>query len=300
MTKLQSIALESYDLAHYAVQVACLVCDGGNNYDVHRCRHCSAPLALAYQADGNKKSAPKMLAMLGPPGCGKTVYQGILTDILSRQSGPLQVLARGAFSVALQQQSMALLARNRFPNPTPCDPEGWNWMHCQIPGTKRRRVSQFILPDMSGRALVDEIEERSSVAISAFLSKCAGAMVLVDTEQLEAGEQGPDFFSMQAISYLHELGNRHGPGWNQPLAVVFTKADCAQHCCDDPRGYAEIHTPGLWRQCQKRLKQHAFFATSVVGASASVRSNGQSLPLALRIEPRGITAPLEWLLDRLS
>lgn len=301
MTKYQAIALDSYDLAHYAVEVPCLVCDGGNNYDAERCRHCCAPLALTYQADGKQKTAPKMLAMIGPAGCGKTVYLGMLTDILSRQQASLRVLARGAFSVALQQQSLSLLARRRFPNSTGREPEHWNWMHYQVAETGRRRKPQFVLPDMSGEAIADEIEHGSSVVIRAFLKKCVGAILILDAEQLESGDQTPDFFGMKVISYLHELGNCRKTSWaHRPVAVVFTKADRSQSCFDDPQAYAEVHTRGLWRQCQERLKQHAFFATSVVGARAGVAYYGESVPLALRIEPRRITPPLEWLLRKTS
>ena len=93
MTQLRPIKMESYDLAAYAVEVHCSICDGGNSFDAERCRHCQAPLALTYQAEGNRKAAPKMVGLLGPPGCGKTVYLGTLADMLSRQAGPLQMLA---------------------------------------------------------------------------------------------------------------------------------------------------------------------------------------------------------------
>lgn len=297
MTQLLPIALDSYELAPYSVEVPCLVCDGGNSFDLERCRHCQAPLALTYQADGNRKTTPQMVAVLGPSGCGKTVYLGMLADMLSRHEGPLQVLARGAFSLEMQQRSVADLARRRFPPSTGREPEHWNWMHCQV--KRRRRPVEFVLPDISGAAIEEEIEHQGSSVIRAFVKKCAAAVILIDAERLERGDDSPDFFAMKAVSHLHELGRSRKARWaKRPVAIVFTKADQSAGCSDDPSGFAETHAPGLWRMCRERLQLHRFFAVSVVGASAVADVEGDPTPLALRIEPRGITQPMEWLLGQ--
>jgi len=115
MTQWSTVPLQSLDLAQYAVQVECYVCDGGNRFDAEFCRHCRAPLTLAFQAR-KQKSQPQLLAVLGGPNVGKTCYVGMLTDMLSRQPSGLQMLAHGAFSVSLQQQTISALARRRFPS----------------------------------------------------------------------------------------------------------------------------------------------------------------------------------------
>lgn len=301
MTQLRPLAMKSYDLAAYTVEVPCSICDGGNSFDAERCRVCQAPLALTYQVEGKRKTAAKMVAVLGPSGCGKTVYLGTLADMLSRQEGPLQMLARGAFSVEVQQQTISELARRRFPPRTKPVPESWNWMHCQVAGGGWRRTREFILPDMSGEAVEDEVQGPGSPIIRAFLKKCAAALVLVDAQRLELGDEEPDFFAMKAVSHLHELGTSRQASWvKRPVAVVFTKADASSSCFDDPAAFAEMHAPGLWRQCQERLQRHRFFAASVVGASVEIDTPGQPLPIALRIEPRGISEPMEWVIDSLG
>jgi ABC-type branched-subunit amino acid transport system ATPase component len=78
-------------------------------------------MALAHQAN-TQKIHPRMIAAIGPSGAGKTVYLGVLTDMLSRQVDDLQMLARGAFSIKLQQHAMAALARCEFPHKTPDRP----------------------------------------------------------------------------------------------------------------------------------------------------------------------------------
>ena len=84
MTRLVYSPLDSYELRHYAVDIPCFVCDGGNRHDAERCRHCYAPLALTYQAADQRTKKPQMLAVLGPRGAGKTSYLGMLCDCLSR------------------------------------------------------------------------------------------------------------------------------------------------------------------------------------------------------------------------
>src|SRR4051812_31084166 len=97
-----AVELDSYRLAQYAVQVPCYICGNGNTFDAELCRHCLAPMALAHQANC-QKLRPRMIATIGPSGVGKTVYLGMLIDMLSRQPSGMQLLARGAFSITLQQ-----------------------------------------------------------------------------------------------------------------------------------------------------------------------------------------------------
>ena len=64
MTRRAVLPMESYELVQYAVQVPCFICEGGNAFDAELCRHCHAPMALAYQANV-QKAPPKMIAALG-------------------------------------------------------------------------------------------------------------------------------------------------------------------------------------------------------------------------------------------
>src|SRR3990167_11222213 len=107
MSRLVNVPLDSYELSHYAIEVSCFVCAGGNRHDAERCRHCYAPMALSYQAADKQSAKPEMLAVFGPRGAGKTTYLGMLCDSLSRQSDSSQAVSRGAFSVMLQQQVIA-------------------------------------------------------------------------------------------------------------------------------------------------------------------------------------------------
>src|SRR5215218_1549907 len=122
MNKGVAVPLESYRLAEYANQLPCYICSRGNTYDAELCRHCFAPMALSHQANC-QKIMPKMIAAIGSSGVGKTVYLGMLLDMLSRQPDRMQAVARGAFSITLQQTTLASLSRCEFPNKTPNEPD---------------------------------------------------------------------------------------------------------------------------------------------------------------------------------
>ncbi len=300
MTRWATVSMDSYRLAKYAVQVPCYVCESGNTFDAELCRDCYAPMALAYQATAQKVH-PQMIAVLGAAGAGKTTYLGILADMLSRREDRMQFWARGAFSVTLQQTAMASLARCEFPAPTPCRPDQWNWLHCQVRPT-RRRETELIMPDFAGAAVEQEIDHPNAYpVIRPYLTRSAGAIVLLDGADLESGDQSQDFFAMKLMSYLCELDGNPKKGWPaRPVAFVFTKADASSTCLDDPTGYAQKRTPGLWRQCQQRLRRHQFFAASVVGASAYEIHLGIRVSVPLRIEPHGVVEPFEWLVEQVA
>ena len=296
------LPLDSYRLAAYAVQVPCYVCEEGNTYDAELCRHCFAPMALAHQA-ASQKVAPQMIAAIGASGAGKTVYLGMLIDMLSRQTERMQMLARGAFSITLQQMTAGALSRCEFPEKTPTEPDRWNWVHCQLRAVKRKRPVELIMPDMAGEALNEEIEHPNTYpVIRSLLSKCSGVLILVDTLKLHDGKFDQDYFTMKLLSYLIELDDNPRQGWgHRPVALIFTKADQLEEPFDDPVAFARAHTSGLWQHCQERFHDHRFFASGVAGACAvrHVRGEGhQRVPL--RVEPRGISEPFEWLVSRLK
>ncbi len=301
MTKGVIVPLESYRLVEYAMPINCYVCEGENNFDSEYCRYCAAPMALAHQA-GSQRVRPRMIAVLGSSGVGKTVYLGMLMDMLSRQTDRLHLLARGAFSITLQQTTMAALSRCRFPAKTPSEPERWNWVHCQVRRRGRRQPVELIMPDMAGDALLEEVDHPHSYrVISSFLKKCIGALVLIDAMQLKEHGQSQEYFTMKLVGYLAEMTGESKAIWTRrPLAIVFTKADQCEPCLDDPAGFAEAHAAGLWQQCQKRFPQSKFFAAGVAGSCAWLDSREEGrVHVPLRIEPRGVVEPFHWLLERL-
>lgn len=292
--------LTSLRIAEYAVGMPCFICAGGNSSDAELCRHCHAPIAIAHQANV-QKLRPQMIAVIGPAASGKTVFLGMLLDLLSRQLGDLQLLARGAFSISLQQSVMASLARCEFPTKTPNEPDRWNWVHAQVSWQLRKRL-ELIVPDMSGEALLQEINHPNSCpVVRSYLKKCAGAIVLVDAARLDCGDKEPDFFAMKLLSFFCELHAKKGTDRiRPPLSLVFTKADQCELAFTNPREFAAKQSPGLWQTCQQRLSKFEFFASGVAGACGYSFSRSGKQVLPLRVEPRGVVEPFDWLVKQLK
>lgn len=296
------VELDSYRLAQYVHGVPCYVCDEPNVFDAEMCRKCLAPMALAHQSK-TQKYLPQMVAVLGASGAGKTVYLGMLMDLLSRPGSPLQVLARGAFSITLQQMTMAALARCEFPDKTSNEPDSWNWIHCLVTAGSRHTGTELILPDMAGEAIVEEVDHPGSFpVIRALLSKCAASLVLIDAIRLEESRHEQEHFAMKVLSFLDELPAQSRRGWrDQPIAVVLTKADQAESCFRDPAKFVREHAPGVWRQATERFKQVRFFASGVAGSCAfRLTMGGHRHRIPLRIEPRGIREPFEWTISNVK
>jgi len=302
MTKAAIQPLESYRLARYAVPIPCYVCETDNTFDCEFCSHCSAPMALAHQALG-QKIRPQMVGVIGPSGVGKTVYLGMLMDMLSRQPERMHLLARGAFSITLQQTTLSALSRCEFPPKTPNEPDRWNWVHCQVHRPRQRqRVLELIMPDMAGEAVIEEIDHPHSYrVVRSFLEKCTAAIILIDAGRIKDGTPDQDFFTMKLLSYLSELESDQKSGWSKrPVALIFSKADRCAESMEDPDAYAKNHAAGLWQCCRERFELHKFFAAGVAGACATRESMTEGhVEVPLRIEPHGIVEPFEWLLDTL-
>ena len=300
--KLMDVPMDSYRLARYAVPLACYVCECENSLDDELCRRCQAPLALARQAEG-QKVRPQLLAVIGSSGAGKTVYLSMLIDMLSRRSSGLRVLARGAFSINLQQATIAALRRCQFPEKTPNDPDRWHWVHCQVEAPRRRRPLDVIVPDVAGESILEEIDHPHTYpAIRALLAKAAGALVLLDGPRLESSKSGQDLFALKLLEGFCEMADPAHRGWhNRPVAVVFTKSDQCDACLTDPVAYAAHRLPAVARLCQQRMRRHQFFACGVAGACArQVHGLDGAIDVPLRIEPRGVIEPFEWLLRRVK
>jgi hypothetical protein len=302
MTKAAVQPLESYRLVQYAVPIPCYLCEADNTYDAEHCHRCLAPMALAHQAH-SQNVHPRMVAVIGASGVGKTVYLGMLMDMLSQRTDKMQVFTRGAFSITLQQTTISALARCAFPRKTPNEPDRWNWVHCQIRLPGQKQDLEMLMPDMAGEAILEEVDHPHSYRIiGQFLEKAAGAMVLIDASELKEGGREQDFFGMKLLSYLSDLQPDPKRGWaRRPLALILTKADYCEECRDDPEGFVRAHAGGLWQQCRERFSRYRFFAASVSGNCLTCGTMTEGpVHFPLRIEPHGIEEPFHWMVEQLE
>lgn len=301
MSSLAQIPLESYLLAQQAAPIECLVCKQENCRSATRCRACRAPMALAHQAE-TAKHAPRIIAVLGASGAGKTTYLGMLMDILTRQVGLPHTTARGPLSISLQQTTATALSTGWFPEKTERNPEHWHWVHCQFHCRRHRRPIEVVFADVAGDAFAEETEhDGRHPAIRAILANCSGVMVLADAERLKGGDHEHDFVTLKLLTLLGDLreeqnrNRRLRTSERRPLALVLTKADKCDGNIEDPREFAEAHASTLLGSCQTRFPRYQVFGCSVAGATACRDLYGTPQHVPLRIEPHGIVEPFGWL-----
>jgi hypothetical protein len=283
---------------------ACPLCDGCV-YSGEPCGNCHAPSEVIGSIL-ERDRRPKILGVLGPSGVGKTVYLGMLLDLLARGAGGLHGLARGPFSLELHRNTVLSLERQRFPDKTPTEADRWKWVHCEVstPRGKKGGVYDIVTPDVAGEAVLYELTQpKSNPTVRAIISKCAGLVVLVDILQVVADGQGQELFAMQLISYLMALRPpaKRKQKVNVPVALIFTKADLCAESVHDPEAFAKANATALWKLCESRLEQFRFFSSGVAGSTAQlVDRDGVESLVPLRIEPRGIVEPFAWLLSLLK
>ena len=218
---------------------ACPLC-GGHTYEGETCGSCFLPFKVI-ESIRSRPHPPRFVVVLGPTGVGKTVYLGMLLDLLSRGVGGLRGLSRSPYSLTLHRNLILALERQRFPEKTPLETDRWNWLHCEILGPRGKGAADIVTPDVAGEAVMSEMENPgTNKTIRALISRCAGMVVLVDLVEVVADGQSQELFAMQLISYLDALrpGRKKSRKLEVPVAVVFTKADLFEEWISDPESFA--------------------------------------------------------------
>src|SRR3954471_24623635 len=150
------------------LNILCPLC-GGHLYEGEVCRSCFAPAELIESISARERP-PKFVGVLGPSGVGKTVYLGMLLDLLSRGVGGLNGMARSPFSLALHRSLILSLERQRFPDKTPSEPDRWQWVSCEVSGEKKERGFDIVAPDLAGETIMAELERpRSNPTVRALI-----------------------------------------------------------------------------------------------------------------------------------
>ena len=298
--------MQNTDSPQEPVALTCVSC--GTEMVDHGgyCFSCQTPLALSRSVAGRGRPA-RFVSVLGASGAGKTVYLGFLLDVLSKGAKGLRGLPNGAFSIAVQQQTIAALQRRRFPEKTPTEADSWQWVHCEV--TRERRPKNYvdiITPDFAGEAIAQEVERPDSFrAIRFVVVKSQALLLLFDSRRVRDAGREEDFFAMKLASYInttHQQDARKNRGrLKTPIAVVLTKADLCPEVAEDPQRFAAANLPGLIQFCKRNFSRHRFFAASVVGSSVMVADHlGRRRQIPLHVEPYGVIEPLEWIMRQLA
>ncbi|MBX3438739.1 MAG: hypothetical protein KF861_14690 [Planctomycetaceae bacterium] len=286
-------------------QISCACCDHSIALRHLFCPNCHAPMEVS-QAVASRGAPPRFLTLLGPSGAGKTVFLGVLLDMLSKGSRPLRGLPNGPFSLAVQQETIDALQKQRFPEKTPSEADQWRWVHCEVSSTKRpKRVLDIVTPDLAGEAIALELEhENSHPVIRSVIGKSAGLLVLFDSGRARDDGRTEDLFAMKLISYLANVYRASGPLQRRkcsvPLSIILTKSDSCPEALRNPEEFAAAAMPGLVQGCRRHFAHYRFFASGIVGSYAlGLDGYGRRLHMPLHVEPHGILEPLEWLMEQL-
>lgn len=285
-------------------RIVCVCCGQESFNSSGYCSKCNAPIELS--ATAQQRGTPvNFVSVLGASGAGKTVFIGMLLDMLSKGNREIQGMPNNSFSVAIQQHTIAALENRRFPDKTPNEAEGWQWVHCEVRKRDRpRHCLDVVTPDFAGEAIATELEHPGThVAIGSVIAQSKAIILLIDSLGIRDEGRDEDFFAMKLASYILNLrsaaGKRQKKKSKVPLAIVLTKADSCPEAMDEPERFANDNMPGFGRLLDHSFQTFHFFASGVVGANAMLADHrGYFMELPLHVEPRGVTEPLEWILQQ--
>ncbi len=282
--------------------IPCLICETQNQLSAVVCSSCGAPMALIQEAVAQNRD-PCIVTVVGDSNVGKTVYLGVLLDMLSKRAEDYQAIPKGAYSVNLQHNVITYLGARQFPPKTAVEVDDWHWAYYQVSHERRGSgIYDLVMPDMAGEAIAAEVANpKTFTVIRSLLEKSAGAILLVDGALAAAGSPQPDFFALKLMSYLDGvLATRKVDRLKTPVAVVLSKGDQCPDCFDDPTAFAKTNLNRLWNICESRFVNFEFFAASVVGALGYGSDQWDNvIPYPLHVAPRGILEPFEWVLSKL-
>jgi len=282
--------------------IDCLICGTENTPDAAVCGYCYAPMVLGHEARA-QEHPPRITTIIGDSNVGKTVYVGMLLDMLSKRADQFDAVPKGPYSVNLPETVISCLMARQFPPKTAMEVDQWNWAYYQITQRQGKKTTHhdLVMPDMAGEALAAEVSSPQTFTIvRSLLKQSVGVLMLVDAAVASSGSPHPDFFALKLMTYLDGLLAPKARGKiRTPVAIVLCKADYCPDCFDDPQLFAKTNLSRLWNLCENRFANFEFFACSVVGSlgyATDAEENVISYPL--HIAPRGILEPFEWLLSK--
>lgn len=290
------------------IAVDCACCGARLNERLDHCPTCEAPVSLSHTVA--MRSGPQnFVSVLGASNAGKTVFLGLLLDILSKGPEEFRGMATSAFSVDLQEHVVTALEKRSFPEKTPNEADSWNWLHCQVSTNEKKgnRDVDLISPDFAGEAIAMEVNQAGMYpAIQSIVSKSSGILLLCDSMRVRDEGSAEDLFGMKLASYIaqqHELSSERGRSRSggPALAIVFTKCDGCPEAQEDPTSFAANNTPRLFEFCRRTFSNHSFFAASVAGSSGILSDeSGCQQRIPFYVQPQGILEPLRWIVAHMS
>ena len=195
----------------------CLVCQTQNQMEALVCNSCGAPMALIQEALVQDRD-PCIVTVVGDSNVGKTVYLGMLLDMLSKRAEDFESVPKGAYSVNLQHSVVSHVSMRMFPPKTAMEVDDWHWAYYQVKRrAKANDIYDLVMPDMAGESLAAELATpRTFRVIRGLLGKSKGMILLVDAALAANGSAHPDFFALKMLSYIDSM---HGTGREERITT---------------------------------------------------------------------------------
>lgn len=287
-----------------AEDMFCVCCDAQMSVVDDYCDVCNTPAEISRSVE-LRKATPHFISVVGPSNAGKTVYLGLLLDMLCGGARNLKGVPNGAFSIGLQEQVISALEERRFPEKTPNESDLWKWLHCVVTDSSKRKHKQvdFVAPDFAGEAIAMELEQPGTYpAVGHIVQRTAAFLLLCDSAEVRDNGAREDLFAMKLGSYiaqqqrLSELNDKRD--LTPAIAVVFTKSDTCTEAAADPRRFMANNMPRFMDYCTNNFPRHSVFSASVIGSSALLSNNvGGIARVPFHIQPRGVIEPLHWAIQ---
>ena len=282
----------------------CVCCDAQMTSMDDFCEECHTPAEIT-RSVSKRRASPHFISVVGPSNAGKTVYLGLLLDMLCGGAKDLKGVPNGAFSIGLQEQVIAALEERRFPEKTPNESDLWKWLHCVVTDSSQRREKQvdFVAPDFAGEAIATELEQPGTYpAVAHIVQRTAAFLLLCDSVEVRDNGAREDLFAMKLGSYISQQQGLSELGSDRDLtpavAIVFTKCDTCPEADAEPKRFMENNMPRFMDYCQQNFPRHAVFSASVVGSSALLSNDvGSIARVPFHIQPRGVIEPLHWAIQ---
>ncbi|MEO1615352.1 MAG: hypothetical protein AAFV88_05855 [Planctomycetota bacterium] len=285
-------------------EVFCVCCEEQMDPSDEFCNECSTPAEIT-RSVARRNARPHFISVVGPSNAGKTVYLGLLLDMLCGGARQLKGVPNGAFSIGLQEQVIAALEQRRFPEKTPNESDLWKWLHCVVTDSSGRKSKQvdFVAPDFAGEAIAMELEHPGTYpAVGHIVQRTAAFLLLCDSVEVRDNGAREDLFAMKLGSYIAQMQELQQMDSSRDLtpavAIVFTKSDTCPESAADPRRFMENNMPRFMDYCLNNFPRHAVFSASVIGSSALLSNDmGAVARVPFHIQPRGVIEPLHWAIQ---
>jgi hypothetical protein len=283
----------------------CICCQSQFVRNEDYCHKCQTPVSLS-QSVVAQGGGHTFISVLGASNAGKTVYLGLLLDILSKGPEDFRGAAASSFSVDLQDYVVNELEKRCFPEKTPSEADAWQWLHCKLTMVQKKsnRTADLISPDFAGEAIATEISRPGLYpAVKNVVSRSSGLLILCDSVRVRDQGAGEDLFAMKLATYIAEHHKLYGENFGKrgkgpSLAVVFTKCDACPEAVKDPSVFAANNTPRLYDFCRQTFRRVEFFSAGVAGSTGVLAdSRGLQMCVPFHIQPYGVLEPLRWILD---